>query len=31
VKDLENEEKNLCNVIPEDFDLNLDIDDYTNL
>jgi hypothetical protein len=31
VKDLENEEKNIYNVIPEDFDFNLDIDDYGNL
>lgn len=28
MKDLENEEKNLHKVIPDDFDLGLDIDDY---
>jgi len=31
VKDLENEEKNIYNIIPEDFDFNLDFDDSTNL
>jgi len=31
VKDLENEEKNIYNVIPEDFYFNLDIDDCANL
>jgi len=31
VKYLENEEKNIHKIIPEDFDFNLDIDDHTDL
>jgi len=31
VKYLENEGKNICNIIPEDLDFNLDIDDNTDL